>query len=264
MSLVTVMQSVQSAAPVELYEFQKGNTYYRYNTSPRDIIYNSNTYLSSPIRRSKITQTENINKTGVDFILPKSNNFALYYVKRPAVQITYVTVTKMIEETSDTGIFWKGRIIGASLDGNLIKLTGEPVFTAQKRPGLRKVYESMCSNMLYDTNCRVDRSAYELFTSVVSVSGKTAVVNSVDGAADHYYTVGYLKTTDLERYHIAKQIGTTLTFFLYPEFVAGDSISIFPGCDHLYTTCVSKFSNGLNFSGFPFMPNRNPFVGSIL
>jgi uncharacterized phage protein (TIGR02218 family) len=38
---------------------------------------------------------------------------------------------------------------------------------------------------------------------------------------------------------------------------AGDGFSVTPGCDKQFATCKSKFSNAVNFRGFPFMPGND-------
>ena len=40
---------------------------------------------------------------------------------------------------------------------------------------------------------------------------------------------------------------------------AADAFSISAGCDKTFTTCRTRFSNGMNFRGFPLMPG-NDFV----
>jgi uncharacterized phage protein (TIGR02218 family) len=35
---------------------------------------------------------------------------------------------------------------------------------------------------------------------------------------------------------------------------AGDTFTIYPGCDKTQATCASKFSNLANFGGFPYVP----------
>ena len=39
----------------------------------------------------------------------------------------------------------------------------------------------------------------------------------------------------------------------------GDTFTVTAGCDKLFSTCVAKFGNGINFRGFPHMPG-NDFV----
>jgi uncharacterized phage protein (TIGR02218 family) len=45
----------------------------------------------------------------------------------------------------------------------------------------------------------------------------------------------------------------TFELFLPTAFLIniGDTFSVQAGCDHTFTTCVNKFSNGINFGGFP-------------
>jgi hypothetical protein len=40
------------------------------------------------------------------------------------------------------------------------------------------------------------------------------------------------------------------------------NLEIYPGCDRTSGTCLTKFNNLVNFGGFPFMPDTNPFVGT--
>jgi hypothetical protein len=37
------------------------------------------------------------------------------------------------------------------------------------------------------------------------------------------------------------------------------TVIIYPGCKHNYTTCLTVFDNLDNFGGFPWIPGVNPF-----
>jgi hypothetical protein len=41
-------------------------------------------------------------------------------------------------------------------------------------------------------------------------------------------------------------------------------VALYPGCSHMMDDCLVKYDNIVNFQGFPWIPNRNPFEGSIL
>jgi uncharacterized phage protein (TIGR02218 family) len=45
--------------------------------------------------------------------------------------------------------------------------------------------------------------------------------------------------------------------------VAGDTFTVAAGCDKQLATCRTKFSNTVNFRGFPHMPG-NDFVTSYV
>ena len=55
---------------------------------------------------------------------------------------------------------------------------------------------------------------------------------------------------------------TTFTLWLpMPNAIqTGDAYSVYPGCDKRFATCQTKFSNAVNFGGFPYVPG----VGNIL
>ena len=64
---------------------------------------------------------------------------------------------------------------------------------------------------------------------------------------------------------IVNHVGATLYLSRpFVEDISGQVIDIFPGCDHLRTTCAGKFANGDNFGGFPYIPNINPFGGTAI
>jgi uncharacterized phage protein (TIGR02218 family) len=42
-----------------------------------------------------------------------------------------------------------------------------------------------------------------------------------------------------------------------PNIGAGDAFSIYAGCDKSFATCKAKFSNALNFRGFPHLPGND-------
>ncbi len=262
MTFLTIAKSIQESTPIELYIFTRGSIVYRTATCAANVLHEGQIYYSRSVRRGKIKQSENLYKGVVEFTFPRSDPFASYYLPRPAVNITQIEILR--GESGDYVPWWKGRLTGVSTKGNTIKLQGEPIFTSQKRPGLRKLYESGCSNTLYELDCGVSRAAYERFVIVTGISGRIITVSGIASDPDHWFTNGMIKDPELRRYHISRQVGSELTLFLYPELKVGDAISIFPGCDQQYSTCRDKFNNSLDFSGFPFMPNKNPFMGSII
>ena len=44
---------------------------------------------------------------------------------------------------------------------------------------------------------------------------------------------------------------------MHGDIATGDTFTITAGCDKLFSTCVAKFANGVNFRGFPHMPGND-------
>jgi len=48
-----------------------------------------------------------------------------------------------------------------------------------------------------------------------------------------------------------------------PKIEPGDAFSITAGCDRSFATCKSKFSNAMNFRGFPHLPGNDAAYGYV-
>ena len=56
-----------------------------------------------------------------------------------------------------------------------------------------------------------------------------------------------------------EQYGSGLTLIYPAPLTPGETVSLYPGCDHTLQTCHGRFNNAENFGGFPWIPRRNPF-----
>lgn len=260
MTWLTIAKSVQEAAFVELYTFVRGSETWRYCSAAYDITYGGFIYVASSVKRGKTKQTDDMFKSTLEFTFPLSSSFAIYYIRYPSVQVTSVSVMRGFGSGEFVN-WWSGRIIGGRVSKNEITIECEPIFTSMKRPGLRKVYEVTCRHVLYEGECRVDRSAFARFVEITDITGNVVTVNNMVGVDANWFNGGMIVSLSLKRYYIAKHVGSELSIFLNPELAVGDSITIYPGCDFIFATCKDKFDNGINFGGFPWMPDVNYYEG---
>jgi hypothetical protein len=83
---------------------------------------------------------------------------------------------------------------------------------------------------------------------------------------DEYYDGGLILWETGKNAGRAMQIktwaGGVLTLFQHTffAFAVGDRFVIHPGCDKRRATCISKFSNLLNFRGFPDVPGQDAYM----
>ncbi|KJF71131.1 DUF2163 domain-containing protein [Agrobacterium arsenijevicii] len=131
-----------------------------------------------------------------------------------------------------------------------------------------RVYGRRCDAALGDRRCGVDLAR---FTGSGSVAGVDAVGNlratGLDAFTDGFFSRGKLrfltggltgKSFDLDG-HEKRDSGTLLSFWLAPEQSPkpGDTFSVTAGCDKSFATCKAKFTNHLNFRGFPHLPGAD-------
>jgi len=135
-----------------------------------------------------------------------------------------------------------------------------------------RVYQGQCDADLGDTRCGVDldNAAYLGSGTVDStVSGASFAATGLGGFDAGWFTRGFV-TWDTggnagEKMEVklhTKASGTvTIALWQTPAVGVsiGDTFTIRAGCDKQFTTCKAKFSNVVNFRGFPHIPG-NDFV----
>lgn len=126
----------------------------------------------------------------------------------------------------------------------------------------RSCYQAGCRWSLYGPGCAVSRIAHQIDTTVTSSASTQARLLVNDGGlADGWLSGGKIRVTsgpNAGATRTVKSHTTGIVELSYPlpnAVAAGDAISMWPGCDHTWETCKTKFNNGGRFSGMPFIPS---------
>jgi uncharacterized phage protein (TIGR02218 family) len=147
----------------------------------------------------------------------------------------------------------------------------------QQRP-LLDVVTPLCRWKPGDARCTVDFAALAVTGTVTHVSEPNLLTqarrrifrDNLRGEAAAFFTLGKLTWTSGDNSGLTidvRQHSADGTFVLerptqFP-IETGDGYSVQPGDDQTLATCVAKFSNGVNFGGFPYVKgeddlNRTP------
>ena len=178
--------------------------------------------------------------------------------------VTTVTIFRGHIGDNDFQSYWKGRVIGCETSQNTVTIICESIYTSLRRIGIRARYEYTCRHALYSPQCGVNKDSFDAFGVIDSVSenGLSVTISEASSQVDGYYNAGFLIVNGIRRF-ITNHTGEQLDLLTSIDAtLIGQTATIYAGCDHLRTTCNSKFSNSINFGGFPFIPSKNPFVGS--
>jgi len=265
MSYSGLESSVNSGQPIELYEFRRGSEYYRYTTHSEVVTYLSNDYEPSSISRDRVKQTADSFKNDLKIILPRSDIFALSFITYAPEEVATLTVYRGHVNDGEYIAYWKGRVLGGEISGNEITLTLESAFTSLRRAGLRARFEFTCRHSLYSAGCGVNINSFDASGNIdaISTNGLTVTLSEASAQADGYYTGGFMMIGGVRRF-ITSHIGANLELSAaFQNITVGTLAVIYAGCDHTRATCNSKFSNIINFGGFPFIPSKNPFDAGI-
>ena len=131
-----------------------------------------------------------------------------------------------------------------------------------------------CDADLGDGRCGIDLNdpSFNALGVVIGAIDKRIVqVSGLDTFAPDWFTRGLLRWTsgdnsgqagEVKRHSV---VGTNILIELWQDVAftiqAADGFKVTAGCDKQFTTCRDRFSNVLNFRGFPFIPG-NDFVTS--
>lgn len=125
-------------------------------------------------------------------------------------------------------------------------------------------YTAQCRHSLFSTNkvgvigkCGLSSTSFTFTGSISSVITPKWKFGISSVKADGYYSNGQITFTSgfnsglsaVIKVHSSNQI----ELFLPTAFVVnlGDTFTIYAGCDKTLSTCKTKFSNSINFGGFP-------------
>jgi Phage conserved hypothetical protein BR0599 len=125
--------------------------------------------------------------------------------------------------------------------------------------------QSPCRFTLFDKNCTLLSSAFQIAGQIASGSTQTVINTTAAlpavGNDPLPYTLGVIKFTSGQNngqgFKVKIQNSTTqVTLDAAPilPIAIGDQFIITPGCDLTQSTCQLKFNNLINFGGYPYTP----------
>lgn len=148
----------------------------------------------------------------------------------------------------------------------------ETAFSAEFRSLIDKlnqttghVYQRSCDAVVGDARCGVDltNASFKATGTITSALGRALVVSGIGSFDDGFFTYGVLTFTSGENdglsFEVKSHVGSSLTLWdIPPETVAnGDGYAVTAGCGKDAATCKAKFSNFVNFRGFPHIPGND-------
>jgi len=152
-----------------------------------------------------------------------------------------------------------------SHDGTIFRV-GVKSSSAALNKDIGQIYQRQCPAQLGDAHCRVDlASADHSVSTVVLVARQEVVTTAALDLPSGWFSGGLLNSNgvagaikDDQTIDGARRI---ILWDVVPGgLLAGEPVTLIAGCDHRAQTCKDKFSNLINFQGFPFLPEREILI----
>lgn len=160
-----------------------------------------------------------------------------------------------------TAVYW---IVEMQYDGEkwVGQVSGLTRWLTQR---VGRVYSRICDHILGDEKCQVDLPSLEQTGTVTTVVKSRLVFTTTLSELDDFFKYGYITWTsgantdekaEIKMFRAAAG-RIELALQTTDPIEAGDTFKVYPGCDRLRDTCLTKYSNVINFGGFPFIPGTD-------
>lgn len=272
----TLERSRAFSRPVELYTVRYGSTVYRFTSAAQDLTFSTVNYRAVPLKRNSPTLNPRERKsTRLTIEAPTAEPpFDVFIGVQPATRMEVRIVRIQQYENLASPIFgspeppaapltayiiFEGYVNSASYKDRTVKLLCNPFTEQFSRAIPRIAYQGLCNHVLYDAGCSISKASF-LQTGLCSgVVGDKITINGFSGVD---FVGGYIATPSNDDWRMVLEQNTdTFTLLLpFSENPVGKIMSVYMGCDHKIATCRDKFSNVVNFGGYPYIPSINPYT----
>lgn len=269
MSFSEYETSLQNGRPIRLYQFQRGPIKWGYTNADRNITHQSIVFraIEGGISDDGIRQTEDSTADLLTLTVPSSLDVAQMFRTVAPGQTVSVTIFDLHFGDNGYLVVWMGLISGVRFKNEIsAEIQCQTLAASLERTGLRKTWSRNCTHQLYDDSCLVQRNSYRLNGIIDRMDAISIGFANAASQPDGYYSGGYIEWTSqygLEQRGIERHVGDLLNIYNGTFGLSlGQEISIYAGCDRLFTTCQSRFNNSINYGGSPHMPGKSPFDGT--
>lgn len=274
--------SIQDGAPYFLYEFVTSNTTYRFVDYPETVVWNSENWLPLAIKHTEVKQSNELSKNAMTVTIPiDDSDFASIFLGWAPDHAVSFTLRRGHFGSSDTLVYWKGRVASHNLKGENIELKCESIFTSMRRPGIRARYQRNCRHAVYSAGCGLDKDNFATPVRITALTNLTITAIGASAESDGWFLGGAIEFPDGSFRMVTAHTGNTIVIsrasrylieafggsgygYSYGSYYGGLNAILYPGCDRTLTTCKTKFNNIVNQGGFKWIPTKNPMGGSSI
>ena len=267
MSFDQIERSNYDGAPITLYEFSLGETFWRYTSGQNDLTLKGAEYTAISIAHEGYTLSGNPDSDDLTIKISTSAEVTALFLATPPSDALYLRIRTLHRGDTEAPVVWSG-LVKSGRQSSLVEFAFicNSLLSTLNRNGLRLSWGRGCPHALYDRACGVDPEDFATSVQVTSMTGVSITASAIGTLGDGYLAGGYLAFPSLygttERRAIEGHTGSTIQMLGTTDGIAvGDWITVYPGCDRTTATCQSKFDNLPNYGGFPHLPTKSPFDG---
>lgn len=263
--------SNHDGVPILLYQFTRGSVSFFYCNADRDITIGSEVYKAVAVTHGQASQSGDVQTDTLEITIPVTAEVVGWFRGVAPLDKVGVLVSRYHwNDGVDVRGTWFGRVAAATTrDEAQAVLACQSMISLFGSDGLRLSWQKTCPHMLYDGECRVDKSAFKDEYVITSIGGLAIGTYDAGARGEGWFSGGFIEWESesgiVERRMIEEHRGDTLVLAgtNYGLFV-GLSVSAYPGCARTSSVCHEKFNNIDNYGGIIHLPQKSPFTGEVV
>lgn len=247
---------------------------YAFTDAEESITRDGITYQPIAIDRTAVEVSGSLDRVALTVKMQKGTALDEFFLMYPQTQVMNLIVFEghdgdSTEELLDWPSVWNGRVVNCVDTDYELELTGEPLMTALRRPGLRRHYQRHCPHALYGPQCQAVKAAagqtraaasvstgtITLATALSTVPARTKFAGGLvewtaPGGVKHVRAIVSVSTNGLQV--------VTRGRIRSADLPANTNVTCYLGCGRTTTDCSNLHNNIVNYGGQPWIPNENP------
>lgn len=264
MSYADLETSRYGGKPVECYRFTHVDQTWRWTSADQPVQLSVGQFTPVPISRTGFATSEEDGAGMVEVSVMRDNPVAAMVLPILPVQPITLTIFRAHRGDNEVVLAWQGEVVSGRPQGAQVVLACAPALYPLRNKLPSMTYQTQCNHALYGAGCQVDPSSFRVPALVSVVSGATLTVGAAAAFPDGWFNAGWVQRDNGERRFILGHTGDQLTLhWAFSDLASTEEVDLYPGCDRTEQVCATKFGNLVNHFGFPRIPTKNPFDGSI-
>ncbi len=243
---------------LEVYTFTTQATTYRFTSYAEDVEIDGNVYTHVPVKRTGFPQDMTQGIIRININIPITTFFAQYIISAPIIPVTVAINKYYISDFSQRRVIFNGTVNSLSVTGRVCNVECLSNLNELNRRIPRVFIQSFCNNSLYGPVCLLAEAAWRIYIANITVdaSDNTLLSAPLIGAAPNdYFKLGIAEYED-DKHLITAHTGNQIKLqFPFRTLSSGSAMTLLPGCDKAYNTCIDKFDNTAQFTGMPWVPS---------
>lgn len=274
MTVATRELSTHDGAPVEFYLFVRGGRRWLYTSDAQAVTTTDGVFAPAPIRRNAPSLGKEEKHSTLQLEVARDFPIALLFQGGSPGSSIWVSLGRLHRGETDTEWIWQGKVRGVSWTGSRATLQCDPMDKALGRATLRMGFGYSCGLRLFSAKCGASEAAwtYDVVIASLSTDGLTLTSPLFATQANGWWVRGEVYHPALDaRQDIIAHTGSSITLRTsLPGAKVGDAVKVIRGCDHIWKRsdgswgdCHGVFNNAVNYGGWPFVSDKNPFESGL-